>query len=156
MLRTALLSAVLVTGLVAAAPARKDAKKFIEVTPAAMKWGPAPESLPKGAQAVLIEGDPGKPGFFALRLKVPAGYRIMPHTHPEAERVTVIEGTFHLGMGRRWDEKALKAYPAGSYVSIPTGHVHFAEFKEGGVIQLASLGPWRIDYVDPKDDPRRR
>ena len=91
-----------------------------------------------------------------MRLKVPAGYKIMPHTHPAAERVTVLEGTFHLGMGERWDEGALKAYPAGSFVSMPQGHAHFAQFKEPGVIQLNSIGPWGITYIDPSDDPRKK
>lgn len=103
----------------------------------------------------MLEGDLGKSGYFALRLKVPAGYKVMPHHHPGVERVTVIEGTFYLGMGEAWDDAALVAYPAGSYVSIPTGHRHFAHFKEPGVIQLASLGPWGITYVNPADDPRK-
>lgn len=135
--------------------ARKAAEAFIGSAPAAMTWGQAPAALPPGAQAVKLEGDPGKPGFFAMRLKVPAGYKIMPHHHPGTERVTVIEGTFSLGMGEKWDDAALVSYPAGSYVSIPKGHRHFAQFKEGAVIQLTSLGPWGITYVNPGDDPRK-
>lgn len=133
----------------------KPGGAFIGLAPETISWSGAPASLPPGAQAVLIEGDPAKPDYFALRLKAPGAYKIMPHHHPGVERVTVIEGTFYIGMGDKWDESALKAYPAGSYLSIPKGHRHFARFKEPGIIQLASVGPWDIIYVDPKDDPRK-
>ena len=58
-----------------------------------------PPSLPKGAQIAVLEGDPGKEGPFVFRVKVPDGYRIPPHTHPKTERITVISGTFNIGMG---------------------------------------------------------
>lgn len=134
---------------------RKAADAFFGLAPATLSWAQAPAGLPPGAQAVVLEGDPGKSGYFALRLKTPAGYKVMPHHHPGVERVTVIEGTFYLGMGEAWNDAALVAYPAGSYVSIPKGHRHFAHFKEPAVIQLASLGPWGITYVNPADDPRK-
>ena len=69
------------------------------VTPNDVKWGPAPKVLPAGAQAAALFGDPTKEGLFALRIKFPAGYAIAPHTHPVDEVVTVISGTFNLGMG---------------------------------------------------------
>jgi hypothetical protein len=40
---------------------------------------------------------------------LPDGYRVPPHTHPKTERVTVISGTFNIGMGDKFDEKATKA-----------------------------------------------
>src|SRR3954470_18768411 len=123
--------------------------QMIELAPDALAWGEAPAGLPKGGQAALLEGDPGKPGYFAVRLKGPAGYKIMPHWHGGFERVTVLEGTFYLGMGDTYDESKLKAYPPGSYISMPKGMRHFALFKDGGVVQLATIGPWTITYVDP-------
>src|SRR5262245_7449553 len=71
-----------------------------------LKWQAGPPSLPKGAQIAVLEGDPGKEGPFVFRVKVPDGYRIPPHTHPKTERVTVIAGTFNIGMGETFDEKA--------------------------------------------------
>jgi quercetin dioxygenase-like cupin family protein len=149
-----LVLSVSLAALVAAAPAPKT-HEVLTFTPEAVSWGPAPAGLPAGAQAAKLEGDPAKAGYFAIRLKAPVGYKVMPHTHPGSERVTVIEGTLYLGHGATFDESALKAYPAGSYISMPAGHRHFAMFKDGGVIQIATIGPWGIKYVDPKDDPRQ-
>src|SRR5688572_18095605 len=71
--------------------------------PKAVKWVDGPPSLPSGAQFAVLEGDPTKEGPFTMRVKVPNGYRIPPHTHPKTERLTVISGTFRLGMGDTFD-----------------------------------------------------
>src|SRR5215218_5523081 len=66
---------------------------------AALKWSAAPPALPKGAEAVTLYGDPSKEGLFALRVKLPTGYHIPPHTHPKPEIVTVVSGEMKLGDG---------------------------------------------------------
>lgn len=144
---------VLAVGVVALAA---DKVPHVLQPPTAMKWTAGPPSLPPGTQVAMLEGDLAKEGFFAVRLKLPAGYRIPPHFHPVQERVTVIEGTFRLGMGDKVDEKGLRDYPAGSYLSMPAGMRHFAETTTGTVLQLATIGPWGITYVNPADDPRRQ
>jgi quercetin dioxygenase-like cupin family protein len=65
------------------------------ITPQEVKWGPAPPSIPAGAQAAVLYSDPGKEGMFAFRLKFPKSYQLPPHTHPKPEIVTVISGTMH-------------------------------------------------------------
>ena len=45
-------------------------------------------------------------GLFTLRLKAPAGYKVPPHTHPTAENITIISGTFNVGTGDKFDEAA--------------------------------------------------
>lgn len=97
-------------------------------------------------------GDPGKDGLFALRLKLPKGYAFAPHTRPKPEIVTVISGTFRLGMGDGTDRT--KALAAGSFFALQPGMAHFAFADEDTVIQLNSVGPWSLTYVNPKDDPR--
>jgi len=94
-----------------------------------------------GAEAAVIEGDPSQPGFFNLRLRMPDGYRIAPHTHPQPERVTVISGTFLLGEGDQVDDSAMHALQPGSYFSMPPGMTHFARTQGETVIQLTSMGP---------------
>lgn len=141
---------------VAAGERMAAASKPTALTPGDLRWKPAPASLPSGAEAVALEGDMSKAQFFAVRLKLPAGYTIPAHWHPGYERVTVLEGTFLLGHGDKFDEGALRGYPAGSYLSLPPKMTHFARTKDGAVIQLSSIGPWGITYVDPKDDPRKR
>jgi quercetin dioxygenase-like cupin family protein len=125
------------------------------LTPNDVKWGPAPKALPAGAQVAVLFGDPTKEGLFALRLKVPAGYAIAPHTHPAYEVDTVISGTINLGMGEKADRSAAKALPAGSFFTLPPGMAHFAYFDEETVLQLTTNGPWGFKYVNPADDPQK-
>src|SRR4051794_35890986 len=121
-----------------------------------IKWKDGPPSLPKGAQMTVLEGDPGKEGPFVFRVKLPDGYRVPPHTHPKMERVTVISGTFHIGIGDKVDEKAGKVMPAGSYGHWPPGMKHFVWTKGETVLQFHGIGPWSIQYVNPADDPRNQ
>jgi quercetin dioxygenase-like cupin family protein len=121
-----------------------------------IKWGPAPPSIPAGAQVAVLYGDPGKDGLFAMRLKMPKGYRIAPHTHPKPEIVTVISGAARLGMGETVDAARAKVLPAGSFFAMPPGMTHFFLADEDTVIQLNSTGPWSLNYVNPNDDPRRK
>jgi hypothetical protein len=79
---------------------------------------------------------------------------VPPHTHPKTERVTVISGRFNLGMGVRFDAKATKAMPAGTYGYWEAGMNHFVWTKGETVLQFHGMGPWSIQYVNPRDDPR--
>jgi quercetin dioxygenase-like cupin family protein len=126
------------------------------LAPSDVKWGPAPKVLPSGAQAAVLYGDPTKNGLFALRLKLPSGYAIPPHTHPAAEVVTVISGTTNLGMGKTADRNSTKALPAGSFFALPKGTPHFVYFDEETVVQVTTIGPWGIKYVNPADDPQKK
>jgi hypothetical protein len=146
---------VILTILLLSSPALSDhAEDGGIVTPDRFKWRDGPASIPKGAKMAVLEGDPSKKGPFALRIKLPDGYRIMPHTHPKDERVTVISGTLYLGEGGKFDEKTGKVMPAGSYGRTAAGMKHFGWVKGETVLQLHGEGPWSIEYVDPKDDPR--
>src|SRR5690349_18233498 len=89
------------------------------VTPDTLQWGPAPPSLPPGAQAAVLDGDPGKAGLFVIRLKLPDGYRVPPHWHPTDEHVSVLSGTLRAALGDKLDDASLQALPAGSYVKMP-------------------------------------
>lgn len=125
------------------------------VTPGDVKWGPGPKVLPPGAQAAVLFGDPAKEGLFALRLKLPPGYAVPPHTHPVDEVVTVVSGTFNLGMGETADDGSLTALPAGSFFALAPGTPHYAHVDDEAVIQITTMGPWGIKYVNPADDPRK-
>ena len=76
--------------------------------PRDIKWGPAPPSLPAGAEAAVLFGDPAKEGMFAVRIRAPKDYRIPPHTHSKPELLTVISGKFGLGMGPAADRAAVE------------------------------------------------
>jgi hypothetical protein len=121
-----------------------------------IEWRAGPPSLPKGAQIAVLEGDPTKEGPFVFRVKVPDGYRIPPHTHPKTERVTVIAGTFNIGMGETFDQSATQAMPAGTYGFWESDMKHFVWVKGETVVQFHGMGPWSIQYVNPADDPRNQ
>jgi len=120
-----------------------------------IKWKTGPPSLPRGASIAILEGDPTKEGPFVFRVKVPDGYRIPPHTHPKIERVTVISGTFNIGMGDTFDTQKTQAMPAGTYGRWPAGMHHFVWTKGETVVQFHGDGPWTINYLNPADNPRK-
>ena len=122
---------------------------------AQLQWGDAPPALEKGAQVAVLSGDPGKPGPFTIRIKAPPGYKVARHWHPTDERVTVIEGDFSLRMGEGAGEHA-HTFAPGGYAVLPARMQHVASTQGGAIVQIDSTGPFEINYVDPKDDPRNR
>jgi hypothetical protein len=118
-----------------------------------LAWGPMPPQFPAGAQLAVVQGDPGGDGFYVVRARFPAGYRIMPHWHPGTENVTVISGKMHIAAGDAFDDKAGDVLEAGGYVSLPALMHHYAWAESASEIQIHGIGPLAIFYVDPKDDP---
>jgi len=133
----------------------KDEMKAAIHNPDKLEWKDGPPSLPKGAKFAVLEGDPGKEGPFVFRVKVPDGYKIPPHTHPKPERVTVISGTFNIGMGDKFDARKGEVMPAGTYGTWPAKMKHFVWVKGETIIQFHGEGPWTINYLNPDDDPRK-
>lgn len=140
----------------AAMTAGKESMELTIYSPTDVKWQDGPASLPKGAKIAVLEGDPAKEGPFVFRLKIPDGYRVQPHTHAKVERITVLAGTFNVGMGDKFDERATKPMPAGTYGYWPAGMKHFVWAKGETVLQFHGSGPWTIQYVNPDDDPRKK
>jgi len=125
------------------------------VAAADIKWMDAPPFLEKGAKLAVISGDPGLPEPFTLRLQMPNGYKIAPHTHPTDEHVTVLSGTFRAAMGTKWDDKALTDFAPGSYANMATSMPHYAEAKGVTVVQVHGVGPFVVNYINPADQPKR-
>jgi hypothetical protein len=126
----------------------------IVAQPDKISWGPAPDALPRGAKAAVLEGDPSQAGPFTMRVLVPDHYRIPPHFHPMIEHVTVLQGAFKVGMGEKFDATSMSVLPAGTFAALEPGTRHFAEAQGRTIIQLHGVGPWDITYVNPADDPR--
>ena len=122
----------------------------------AVKWGPAPASLPPGAQAAPLLGHPTKEGPFVLRLKFPAGFVVPPHRHSKDELVTVISGAFAVTSGEKVDRASLQPLPAASFVHLPANMAHYAVAEAESVVQINGVGPFDVIYVDPRDDPRKK
>lgn len=134
--------------------AGENPEGMVTATADSLKWVDAPPGLPKGAKVALLHGDPSKPGLFVMRAKLPANYKIPAHWHPAEEILTILTGTFYLGHGDKLDTKEGKAHPAGSFISMPPKMHHFAYTKKETIIQLSTVGPWGITYINPADDPR--
>jgi hypothetical protein len=127
----------------------------IMLTEPELKWVEGPPALPPGAKLAVLEGNPAQAGLFTMRLKLPANYKVSPHWHPADEHVTVISGSFFMGLGAKFDEKAMKELPPGGFAMMVTGTRHFAMTKKETVVQVHAMGPWGINYVNPADDPRQ-
>lgn len=125
-------------------------------SPKDLKWGDAPPVFEKGVSFTLVSGDPSKEGLYVVRLKMPAGYRVNPHWHPTDEHVTVISGTFALGMGDKFDKSAMTELPAGGYALLPAQMRHYAMAKSAAVVQVHGTGPFVLTYVNVADDPSQR
>lgn len=125
------------------------------VTPADLKWADVP-SLPPGAKIAVIEGPMNEAVPFTVRIKLPANYAIPAHWHPAIEHVTVISGTFNMGMGDKLDPSKSKPLSTGSVAIMQPKTNHFAWTKEEAIVQIHGVGPWAIHYVNPSDDPRKK
>ena len=131
------------------------AEDHIMVTPNDLKWADVP-SLPPGAKVAVIEGPMDQATPFTIRIKLPADYKIPAHWHPAIEHVTVLSGTFNLGMGDKLDPTKTKALSAGSMAIMQPKTNHFVWTKEEAIVQVHGVGPWGVTYVDPADDPRKK
>jgi hypothetical protein len=135
-----------------AASAEKNA-----FTPDTIQYGPAPPFIAPGAQLAVLEGNPmASSGDYTVRLKMPDGYRIAPHWHPKRENVTVISGTFKVGMGDRFDEASMMSFPAGSFAYLDPDMHHYAMTSGEVVVQIHGTSPVQFNYVNADDDPSRK
>lgn len=97
-----------------------------------------------------IFGDPTKAELFVQQVKFPAGFKLMPHWHPEDVRtVVILSGTLYYSTGEQWDESKLKAFPAGTFFSEPARLPHYAWAKDGEVVlQMTAIGPTGTTMVE--------
>ena len=130
------------------------ADEHTAVSPDQLTWKQNP-ALPEGAEIAIVDGDPSKEGVYVIRLRAPAGLKVAPHFHPNDENVTVLSGTFNIGMGDTFDESAGQAVQAGGFFKTPKTMHHFAWFDEDTILQLHGIGPGGITYVNQADDPRK-
>jgi quercetin dioxygenase-like cupin family protein len=111
----------------------------------------------KGAQTVILVGDPMKAEMIVQRTKFPPHYRVPPHTHPYAEVVTVLSGNYWNSFGQSFDKsKGVELRPGGVFV-LPAGHAHYTWTEDTEVIvQVSFIGPGGVTFINPADDPRQK
>ena len=154
MRRELVVASVLALGLVPLIALADDAH-HATIQSDALTWS-APAAYGQGARIAVVKGDPTKEGMYVVRLKVPAGFKIPAHKHPNDENVTVLSGSFNIGTGDKLDEKKGIVVKAGGYSFVAKSMSHYAWFTEDTVLQLHGMGPQGITYVDPADDPRKK
>jgi hypothetical protein len=148
-------AALALTGAVAARQKAAAAKaEAITIAAGDVKYGPPPPVLPAGAQLAVLHGDPGKKGLFALRIKMPDGYKIAPHWHSNDEELTILSGTFMLSMGDVAGAN-VHAMDVGAYHFLPGKMHHAAQAKGEVVVELHGMGPFDLHYLNPADDPSK-
>ena len=126
----------------------KTRKEIVGLTVEQVQWF-TPSYYKDGRQRAQLLGDSSQGGVWVDRVKIPGGGRVLSHRHSHDELVTVIEGTWYLGEGERFDPAKLKGYPAGSFIVIPAGVPHFVAAKDGAVIvQLSGTGKFGTDYME--------
>jgi len=122
-----------------------------------VQFGPAPPSLQPGAQLAVLEGDPmASSGDYTVRLKMPDGYRIAPHTHPKRENVTVLTGTLKVGMGDQFDATKMMSFGVGSFAYLDPDMHHYAGASGETIVQIHGMSPLQINYINPADDPSKQ
>lgn len=132
----------------AAMAAQPTMEGHISIVPSEIKWADAP-SVGPGAKIAVLEGDLKQAVPITFRLKLPPNFTIAPHTHPLFERVTVISGTFYLGIGETFDKAKARAYPPGSVTMMPAGMPMYAyTANQESVVQIHGTGPWGITYLE--------
>ncbi len=139
---------------IAAHPGANDKNAF---TPETIPWGPPPPFVAPGAQLAVLEGNPAaSTGDYTVRLKMPDGYRIAPHWHPQRENVTVISGTFKVGMGDTFDQDKMGSLPAGSFAYLDPDMHHYAMASGEVIVQVHGSAPLQFNYLNPADDPSKK
>jgi hypothetical protein len=107
-------------------------------------------TMEPGQWVEKVWGDPSKPGEpFVLRIHQDAGYITLPHVHPIDESITVVKGSWSLGMGRRFNQAALEPMETGAFGMAPKNMAHFAWSKTETILQVHGIGPFTSTVVEP-------
>jgi len=135
-------------------PSSLPVNQFGSVLGENIQWQSFPAFPPEARLAVVV-GNPSEAGPYVVRVRLPGGVKLMPHTHPEDRIYTVISGVFYIGIGTAFDPDKLQAYAPGSVIVLPKNTPHFHWAKSGDYMtQVSGTGPLGISYLKPEDDPR--
>ncbi len=137
--------AVLVLAL--AAPALAQNKPIV-VRPQDIRWTEV-KDMPGWKQAVLV-GDPTKAGPYVERVMIPPNALIAPHSHPDAENITVLSGAFAIGEGSTVDKANATVLGVGGFYLLPAHTVHYAwGGPKGAILQIHGVGPSGMTMAGP-------
>jgi 2-methylcitrate dehydratase PrpD len=106
----------------------------------------------RGAEQIVLYGDPTKAGLYAVLIKWRANSSSRPHFHPNDRFISVLSGTWWVGTGRKYDEASMKPVHAGSFVTHFANEVHYDGAKDGeAVLQIIGMGPATSTSAEDKN-----
>jgi len=153
----ALVSVLMVSPCLAQTPKEHKDSGHVMLNPNQIQWQAGPASLPPGAQIAVLDGDPSQAGMlYTIGLKMPDGYRVPPHWHPMDASVTVVQGSFIMGLGEKVEPAQAQELTTGAYMRVSKGVRHYEWAKGDTIIYVYGLGPLDTIYVNPADDPRQK
>ncbi|HYL10390.1 MAG TPA: cupin domain-containing protein [Candidatus Acidoferrales bacterium] len=113
-----------------------------------LKWAP----IMKNTDFAVVSGNPDAAGApYVLRIRCTDGTKVPAHWHPEDENVTVLKGTFLVGMGESFDESKLQTMNTGNFTTVPKEMRHFGACKGETIVQVHGAGPFKVNWVNPAE-----
>ena len=113
-----------------------------------LKWTP----IMKGCDLAQVSGDFNAEGTpFVLRIRCADGTKIPAHWHPADENITVLKGTFLVGMGETFEEAKLQTMNVGNFMMMPKETRHFGTVKGETIVQVHGTGPFKNNWVNAAD-----
>lgn len=115
-----------------------------------LTWTPmSAPGFPAGRLMAVVHGDPTSNRDYIIRIRLPDGYRVPVHWHPNSEHITVLTGTFQLAMGTTADWSKLRSFGPGDFIYAPGRMPHYAAAKGNTIIQLNGNGPFATNLGVP-------
>jgi Cupin len=135
--------------VVAVSGIAQDNPNFVRITPADIHWQDVPNG--HGVQQATLLGDPAKPGMYVVRVRFPPHIMDVPHWHPNARYITVLEGTWYAGTGDIFDFSRAVPLKPGSVMLHPARATHWdgSGGAEPVIVQIIGEGPATTTQVDP-------
>ena len=126
----------------------KNEAGFLRIRPEDIHWETLPDS--HGVQQAVLVGDPDKPGMYVVRVRFPPYTMDVPHWHPNARYVTVLEGTWYTGTGNTFDLTRTVRLGPGSVMLHPGKAVHWdgSGSNQSVIVQIIGEGPGTTTQVD--------
>jgi quercetin dioxygenase-like cupin family protein len=121
----------------------------VPILPEELQWVRPPQN--DAVQGAWVLGGETKSEPYVLRVKLRAGGKMAPHTHPDVRHTTVLAGTLYVGFGAAFDERGVVAVPTGAVYVAPAHVAHYVWAKDGEVVyQEAGVGPTATIPVAPQ------
>jgi len=110
------------------------------ILPDKVEWKRAPGA---GNENAVLVGDPSKEGLYVVLNKWLKGNNFSrPHFHPNDRYIVVLQGTWWVGSGPKFDPANTTPMPAGSFVTHFGKQVHWDGAKdEDAVLLIMGEGP---------------